>query len=413
MIHLDNKKWPSSPLKQKNLDAEQLKQFLTIRADYEKSAFVTEGHFEVRALGAKDFTRPIPPGESGITALCRHSSGHIYGGTGGTAAHLFFYNPAPDADAAADIGTVPGAERVVSLAELPSGAVFGAAVTPEKKSLFFIYKPCQVLLREKDFTGMGVREIFDLPAEDQLFFSTIDPCHSSGTIEMIDCPIEGEILDMVLSPDGSCAYCLTAGIGEIFRYELESQSARQVGRLDPNGNFSPKLGMDGCGKLYGAGLYGRIFRYDPIFDDFSPLAVCAPAFKGQEVYARVTAWCPGREGKILYGGTESGLFFRFDTETEQLLTLGKPCAQSRISAMTRSAGKIFMVAGEPDDCAHLGCYDDATRELRDLGCPLARSERPWNGYRFEAMVTGRNGVVFLGEYDRISQLFMYFPKTEE
>ena len=81
--------------------------------------------------------------------------------------------------------------------------------------------------------------------------------------------------------------------------------------------------------------------------------------------------------------------------------------------MTRSAGKIFMVAGEPDDCAHLGCYEDATRELRDLGCPLARSERPWNGYRFEAMVTGRNGVVFLGEYDRISQLFMYFPKTEE
>jgi len=43
---------------------------------------------------------------------------------------------------------------------------------------------------------------------------------------------------------------------------------------------------------------------------------------------------------------------------------------------------------------------------------LARSERPWNGYEFGCMTTGNNGTVFLGETDRISQLFMYFPSVE-
>ncbi len=412
MVDLDNVKWPSSPLKAKNLNAEQLKQFLTIRADYEKSAFVTDGHFEVRALGAKEFTKPIPPDECGITALCHHSSGHVYGGTGGKAAHLFFYNPAPDADAAADIGVIPGAESVVALSELDNGALLGAAVTPEGNSLLFTYKPCQVLLREKDFNGMGVREIFDLPAEDQLFFSTIDPCHSSGEIDLLPMEIKGKITDMVLSPDKSSAYWLCDGTGTIAVYDIDTREAHDIGRLDPNGNFSPRLAMDAQGGLYGAGLYGRLFRYSPSDGRFEALPVRAPSFKGQEVYARVTAWCLDATGTVLYGGTESGLFFSFDTENMTVLTYGKPCAQTRISAMARSGGRVFMVAGEPDDCAHLGCYVEATRELRDLGCPLARSERPWNGYRFEAMATGRNGVVYMGEYDRISQLFLYFPSVK-
>ena len=51
MLDLENHQWPKSPLKAEKLDAEQIKQFLTIRADYEKSAFVTAGHLEVRQLG--------------------------------------------------------------------------------------------------------------------------------------------------------------------------------------------------------------------------------------------------------------------------------------------------------------------------------------------------------------------------
>ena len=413
MLELNNKKWPSSPLKEKDLDEEQLKQFLTIRADYEKCAFVTAGHFEVRALGAKEFTRSIEPGESGITALVKHPSGHIYGGTGGKAAHLFFYNPAPDADAVADIGVVPGASEVVAMAVLQDGSILGAANSADGKSLLFVYKSCEVLLREKSFTGMGVREIFDLPAEDQLFFSTIDPCHSSGTIEVLASPIDGEICDLVSAPDGTSVYILSACKGEIINYTVSNAAVKKIGSLDPNGNFSPRLTLDGQGRVYGAGLYGRIFRYTPETQEFRALNVSASSVKGWELYNQVTAWCSDKSGTVLYGGTNAGQLFRFDTVEEKVITLGKPCVQTRITGMSRSGKKIYMIIGEADDCAHLASYNDETRELLDLGCPLARSERPWNGYRFEAMTTGRNGELFLGEYDRISQLFIFYPSIEE
>ncbi len=413
MVDLNNKTWPSSPLKEKDLDEEQLKQFLTIRAEYEKCAFVTSGHLEVRALGAKEFTRPIEPDESGITALVKHPCGHIYGGTGGKAAHLFFYNPAPDADAVADIGIIPGAEKVAALTVLPDGSIIGAANTFEKKSLLFIYKSCEVLLREKSFAGMGVREIFDLPAEDQLFFSTIDPCHSSGTIEVIASPVDGEICDLISAPGGESVYILAAGKGGIIEYRIADGTVKKIGTLDPNGNFSPKLVLDGQGRLYGAGLYGRIFCYDPAADKFQAMDIAASTIKGWELYNQVTAWCSDKKGEILYGGTNAGQIFRFDTVAGKITTLGKPCIQTRITGMSRSGKKIYAIVGEADDCAHLAVYDDESRELLDLGCLLARSERPWNGYRFEAMTTGRNGEIFLGEYDRISQLFIYYPGIEE
>jgi hypothetical protein len=53
-----------------------------------------------------------------------------------------------------------------------------------------------------------------------------------------------------------------------------------------------------------------------------------------------------------------------------------------------------------------------TRNLRDLGIPMATSERYWHGYEFGAAVTGRFGEIYLGESDRISHLFIYHPAAK-
>jgi len=414
MIDLENRKWPSSPLKAKDLDEEQIKQFLYIRADYEKSAFVTEGHLEVRQLGAKEFTNAIPPGESGITALLSHSNGHIYGATSGPVSHIFFYNPSPDADAVADIGIIAENAGIAALAEQPDGTVIGAGVRKggaTKQPFLFRYRPCEVLLREKKFQGMGVREIFDLPAEDQLFFSTIDPCHSSGELEVMPCPIEEPVEELVLAPDGKNAFLTGGKSGWIYRYELASGKAEKWGRLDCNGNHSNRLIVDKTGRLYGAGLYGQLFTGETGSSDpgFHKLSCRAPSLKGCELYNRVTAWTLEPDTGDLYGGTVDGLLFRFVPAEERVYCLGKPAAQSRVSGMAVTGGKIYALIGEASDCCHLCVYEPDTGENRDLGCLLARSERPWNGYRFEAMTAGINGTLFLGEFDRISQLFLYFP----
>ncbi|MBO7147954.1 MAG: hypothetical protein J6W81_09440, partial [Lentisphaeria bacterium] len=97
---------------------------------------------------------------------------------------------------------------------------------------------------------------------------------------------------------------------------------------------------------------------------------------------------------------------------EKVLTYGKATDQCYTCALAVSSGKIYGLVGMPEDCCHLTVFDPSDRQLRDLGCLLARSERPWNGYRFGAMVKGNNGTLYLGEMDRMSHLFMYYPAVE-
>ena len=398
--------WPTSPLKRENLRPEEIKEFLRIRADYEKSAFVTEGHFEVRALNAKEFTTPIPPEESAVTALLAHSSGYIYGATSGANAHLFFYNPAPDADACAGIGIIAPDTKAVALVEGKDHCVYGLANHNGQMSLCR-YSPCGVLLQKKDFTGLGVREVFDLPAEDQLFFSTIDPCHSVGEIEVLKLDLPAEPgTDLVADLYGNL-WLLTEKTGTVLCWNPDDDAPPEVvGAIGSMGGHSPKLLAASSG-VYAAGLYGRLSHVTQ--GGVTPLPCQAPCIKGRELYNRVTAWARGSEPGEYFGGTIDGFLFQFSPQEERVICLGKPTDQSNITALAYTGGKIYGLNGTSEDCAHFFCYNPATRELRDLGCILARSERPWNGYRCETMVRGKDSALFLGENDRIGHLFLYFP----
>ena len=398
--------WPTSPLKRDNLRPEEIKEFLRIRADYEKSAFVTEGHFEVRALNAKEFTTPVPPEESAVTAILAHSSGYLYGATSGSHAHLFFYNPAPDADACAEIGVIASQTQVVALIEGRDHCVYGLG-NQKGKMFLFRYTPCGVLLEQQDFAGLGVREVFDLPAEDQLFFSTIDPCHGAGKIDLLKLELPAEPgADLVSDMYGSL-WLLTETTGTVLHWNpAENDSPQTIGAIGSMGGHSPRL-LPATSGAYGAGLYGRLFHISE--GGVTPLRCQAPSVKGRELYNRVTAWTRGTTGGEYYGGTIDGLLFQFSPMEERVICLGKPTDQPRITALACTAGRIYGLNGTPEDCAHLFCFTPESRELRDLGCILARSERPWNGYRCESMVTGKDGTLFLGENDRLGHLFRYFP----
>lgn len=401
-----------SPLKAKNLDPDQIKQFLRIRADYEKSAFVSEGQVEVRGLGPEGFTKPIPPGESAIGALVLHSNGKIYGGTYGKNAHLFFYDPTPDADTVCPIGIVAKDSKVTALVSASDSCIYGATESLSGKGgTLFRYKPCEALLKEAEFKGCGVREIFDMPAEDQIFYSIVDPCHSAGKIETLKAPIKGEgISSIVIDNERKLIYGVSSISGTIFSYESESGKVKKIGKIDANGNFSKKLVICKNGTVYGAGLYGRIFRISPENGKMEFLNQKAPSLKGRELYNRVTVWAYDDVNNIIYGGTVDGILFRFDIAAASIISLGKAIDQSDMRALTvGNDGIVYGSCGEKDKCCHMISYNDKSRELKDMGVLLARSERPWYGYEISCAVTGVDGRIYFGEEDRISHLFMYFP----
>ena len=74
---------------------------------------------------------------------------------------------------------------------------------------------------------------------------------------------------------------------------------------------------------------------------------------------------------------------------------------------------VYGIGGGVGGMGHLFRYDPESGDLRDLGIPLATSQQYWHGYEFDAATTGPHGEIYLGESDRISHLFIYFPPIPE
>ncbi len=407
---LKNKQWPTSPLKADDLDGESVVDFLKSRAKYEKSAFVDEGHVEVRVLGPSAFASPIPPDECAISSLVCYSSGKIYGGTSGKNAHLFFYDPSPDADTVVDIGIVTQNAAITSLVAEKQGRIYGSTDGKDADGVLFCYEPCEVLMEKMDFDEKGVREIFDTPVEDQVFHSIVDPCHSKGEIKILTVPVPGEGISSLVLDDTRNIICgLTSKSGTFFAYDTVENKVCYSSRVKNMGLHSQRLVMDGQGYVYGAGEWGQIFRYDNDKQNMEKLDIYASSLKGREIYNQVQAWAYDDITGLIYGGTVDGIVFIFDPATCDMTCLGKPLDQAGICTLTvANDGNIYGIGGDTG-CSHLFVYDTTTRELRDLGCLLARVERPWYGYEFASSVTGKDGRIYFGESDRISHLFMYFP----
>lgn len=409
-MNLKDKKWPARLTEDERFQGERIKIFLKRRYVYEKSAFVSEGHTEVRRLGPVAFTKPIPPGESAITALVRYWNGKIYGGTSGKKAHLFFYDPSPDADTVVDIGIVGDNTKISALVAEEKGRIFGSTENKDGSGCLFVYFPCEVLLETTKVSGRSLREIFDMPACDQIFHSIIDPTHSAGKIEILKTPIKEGITSLVIDRQRELLYGLTATNGYLFECNIKTMEFTVKGKVDEIGEFSKKIVIDNNGIVYGAAGSGQLFRYDPEKGVIEHMDVFAPCLKGREIYNQVDCWAVDENTNIIYGGTVDGLLFIFHPWERKVICLGKPIDQMRICALTVGKdGRVFGIGGEPGKCCHLFTYDPEEKHLRDLGVLLATVETPWYGYEFEAGVTGKDGEIYFGESDRISHLFIYFP----
>lgn len=415
VLNLDGKEWPTPPEQEERFQDEGRKKLLLYRSNYIKSAFVDEGHIQARNLGPKHFTRPIPPEESAIGALVRDRRGRIFGGTGGKRAHLFFYDPAPDADTIVDIGIIADNAKVTSLAAHPDGRIFGVTerLDVEGSGELFVYKPCEYLFKsfKFEYDESEARKVMDTPPQDMVMSTIDDAYHANGRIEKLTEPVEGEgIGSLVMSNDGRYLYGMSNKHSHLFRYDIEKNEAKIAGRADDTDEYSLPLVMADNGFIYGAKAEGRLFRYNLDTEEIEDLSQRIPSLKGRELYSRVDSWAKNEQSPLIYGGTNDGLLFIMDTETDSIINLGKPVKEDRIRALTVGLdGRVYGIGGEENGCAHLFDYNPQTRELRDLGVPLAAVEEHWYGYEFAAAATGKWGEIYLGEADRISHLFIYYP----
>ena len=116
---------------------------------------------------------------------------------------------------------------------------------------------------------------------------------------------------------------------------------------------------------------------------------------------------------MVFGGTSDGYLFRLDPKTLELHNLGKPLNQYRIRGLVCAPnGKLYGVGGDDEEMARLFSYDPSNGAYQMLGM-IDVNRRPyysWQAYVIDAMAIGADGTVYLGQSERKSKLYLYYPE---
>jgi len=332
--------------------------------------------------------KSIPPDESAITSLALDPRGRVLGATSGKRSHLFIYDP--DVDRVVDLCVVDDDSVAKnSLVICPNGTVFvGTRKRPDRIG------PGKLLKFKTEFT-------------ETLSWELARP-----ELELIGMPKPDEgIACLAYDQTRDCIYGLTSSTGTLFSLDVETCSSRLIGPVDEFGEFSDCLITWDDGHLYGGKRWGYLFEFDPEREAILQIEPRIPSLAGRQIYNRVDSMTLDQASRKIYGGgTADGILFAFDPGEKRIISLGKPTSQPRTRAITVGRdGKVYGMAGRNGGAAHLFRYDPATGDLRDLGIPLAHSDQYWHGYEFDSMVIGKSGEIYMGESDRISHLFIYYP----
>lgn len=359
--------------------------------DYD-NVTIPQHRIDARELGYPPLD-VIPNDESAITALTVAPDGNLFGVTRGRKSHLFVMNPRHGTvQPLGFLPEAPGAGQALAI----SGAG-DAYIGTSPNGHLYKYVPANL-----DHQPINVK----------------GPC----TVADLGRVMSGEgIYAMTVDRTRETLYGLTSPNAHLFRYSIAKREFTDLGivsREIPPGEkfetekiFSRMLILDLQGKVYCSGENGSLFLFDPDQGNLKKLNLQAPAVPGRESWTRVDAFFMDPSG-IIYGGTSDGFLFRFSPEKLILHNLGKPLLQTRIAGLVGGAnGKIYGIGGAEDEMARLFSYDPETASYEIPGF-IDVNRRPyysWQAYVIKAMALGLDGTIYIGQSERISKLYLFYP----
>jgi streptogramin lyase len=361
--------------------------------DYDK-VVVLQTRIDARDLGYAPLDI-IPDDESGITSLTVAPNGNLYGATSGKHSHLFVLIPRHGY--VQPLGVIPGATAVThSLVVSTSGDVY-IGTSPEGHLLK--YTP-------QDEYHQAIQIGKPLPVTD------------------LGQPVSGEsIFALTINRGAGLLYGLTSPNAHFFECSIATGKFTDLGvvaskipfgeKFEKDKIMSRMLVVDQEGNVFASGENGAFFRFSPHANatKIEELSIHAPAVPGREPWTRVDTFLLDPSG-VIYGGTSDGYLFRLDPEKLTVTNLGKPLNQYRIDGLVRGpGGKLYGVGGNEEEMARLFSYDPATSAYDVLGF-VDVNRRPyytWQAYVIGAMASDGSGTVYIGENERVSKLYLFYP----
>jgi hypothetical protein len=386
-----------------------------------REAAVPLQRMDFRDLGYRNFNE-IPADAAFITALAAAPDGRIFGATSGVRSHLFVFSP--KTNQVRPLGTIADAKGVHhSLAVDPRGPVYIGTGRDLRQT--FTIKPdlsfgtnhisldLWTQLKEfyKDYPG-GHLYSYDPTSE-----KSVKAEHAAALTDL-GIPVAGDgIYAMTLDSQRQVLYGLTYPHGHFFTFDLKQHKASDKGAIGKLVQFGgpddrtlrtlPRdLVVAATGDVYTSTDEGHILRFDIAKQELQTLAAEIPG----ESMQVVEAWV--KVDDTLYGGTSEGFLFRFHPSSGEVDNLGKPMVALRIRGLAAGRdGMVYGLAGDRSVPNLLFRYDPAKHRLETLG-GVAVNRSPyylWKGQQFDAMATGTDGTIYMGESDRGGHLFFYIP----
>ncbi len=360
--------------------------------DYDR-VVVPQNRIDARDLGYPPID-VIPDGESAITALTVAPNGNLYGATSGKRSHLFVLNPRHGY--VQPLGFIPGAT-----------AVSNALAVSDSGDVYIGSTPAGHLLK------------YTPHREDEQPLRIKEPCEVTD----LGPAVRGEsILALTIDRRAGVIYGLTFPNAHFFKFILATGTSADLGvvahrtsggeKFETTKMVSRMLVLDLKGNVYASGEDGFLFKFDQEKQALEKLPVQAPSIPGREPWTRVDSFLLDPSG-LIFGGTSDGYLFRFDPESMTVSNLGKPLLEYRISGLVRASnGKLYGVGGDDDDMARLFSYDPQTASYEILGF-VDVNRRPyyaWQAYVIQAMAVGLDDTIYIGESERISKLYLFYPR---
>ncbi|MFA7173550.1 MAG: hypothetical protein WC340_09075 [Kiritimatiellia bacterium] len=395
-------------------------------------------NFDAHRLDYRDLGYPdvnaIEADNSPITALLTAGSGIVYGATSGkTASYLFLYDRA--INKVRPLGEIEGAKGVYHalLQDNDGTLLIGGGLS--------MLAPVPLT---QEFPG-GFRAI-----EEQLWkdiaapymeyeggrLYRYDPAKSDAEarlpgeacpLEDLGIPVKGNtIYALALDAKARVLYGITYPDACFFAWDLKkNKTITDIPLLERKVYSGPErhwrsvpraLHLAASGRVYTSGENGRVVYYDPETKKIVTTEMQIPGeyFEAFNYYGYpvLESWQAAPDGS-LYGATTDGYLFQLSPDLGHLTILGKPRLSRRMRGMTLGPdNRLYMICGEFEEPCKLFSYGlDGKEGFRDWG-GLTVDRSPYyakRAYSFDAITTGIDGTIFMGESDRRACLYMFIP----
>jgi hypothetical protein len=356
---------------------------------------VPQNRIDARDLGYPPIDL-IPNGSSAITSLTVAPNGNLYGATSGVQSFLFLLNPRHGY--VQPLGFVPNATAVNHSVVVSNSGLVYVGTAPGGH----LYK---YVARDEDHEPIRIQQ--QCPLTD------------------LGIAVKGESISaLAIDQAADVVFGLTSPNAHFFKYDVASSTFTDVGfvaKAIPEGErsetqkiYSRMLVLDAAGNVYASGENGFLYEFSREKQTLQRLPVQVPAIPGREQWTFVECFLVDSSG-LIYGGTSDGYLFRFDPRKLSVDNLGKPLNNYEITGLaSASDGVLYGVGGDDREMARLFSFDPPRGSYQILGL-VDVNRRPyysWQAYVVKAMTSGLDHTIYIGESERISRLYLFFPITK-